>query len=342
MAVFKALWVTEAPHGVYETQVVERDTGDLPAGDVLIRVQYSSLNYKDALSASGNRGVTRKYPHTPGIDAAGVVAESSVAEFAAGDEVIVTGYDLGMNTAGGFGQYIRVPAAWVIKRPQGLSLREAMILGTAGLTAALCVEKLERSGLRPDHGSVLVTGASGGVGSIAVELLAKLGYTVAAATGKLEQAEFLNRLGAKQILDRATVADGVDKPLLKEQWAGAVDTVGGDILFNVVKSLQYGGSVACCGLTAGAGFKASVLPFILRGVNLLGVELGGAAAGGQGIHVGQAVAAMEARQPRRGGARDRPRRAAGGDQPDPRRQAGRPGAGQPRLRALPEPSSGNR
>ncbi len=195
MAVFKALWVTEAPHGVYETQVVERDTGDLPAGDVLIRVQYSSLNYKDALSASGNRGVTRKYPHTPGIDAAGVVAESSVAEFAAGDEVIVTGYDLGMNTAGGFGQYIRVPAAWVIKRPQGLSLREAMILGTAGLTAALCVEKLERSGLRPDHGSVLVTGASGGVGSIAVELLAKLGYTVAAATGKLEQAEFLNRLG---------------------------------------------------------------------------------------------------------------------------------------------------
>ncbi len=184
MAVFKALWVTEAPHGVYETQVVERDTGDLPAGDVLIRVQYSSLNYKDALSASGNRGVTRKYPHTPGIDAAGVVAESSVAEFAAGDEVIVTGYDLGMNTAGGFGQYIRVPAAWVIKRPQGLSLREAMILGTAGLTAALCVEKLERSGLRPDHGSVLVTGASGGVGSIAVELLAKLGYTVAAATGK--------------------------------------------------------------------------------------------------------------------------------------------------------------
>ena len=247
MAVFKALWVTEAPHGVYETQVVERDTGDLPAGDVLIRVQYSSLNYKDALSASGNRGVTRKYPHTPGIDAAGVVAESSVAEFAAGDEVIVTGYDLGMNTAGGFGQYIRVPAAWVIKRPQGLSLREAMILGTAGLTAALCVEKLERSGLRPDHGSVLVTGASGGVGSIAVELLAKLGYTVAAATGKL-------------------------KPLLKEQWAGAVDTVGGDILFNVVKSLQYGGSVACCGLTAGAGFKASVLPFILRGVNLLGVD----------------------------------------------------------------------
>ncbi len=258
---------------MHDLQVVERQVADLPAGDVLIRVKYSSLNYKDALSASGNRGVTRKYPHTPGIDAAGVVDESSVAEFAVGDEVIVTGYDLGMNTAGGFGQYIRVPAAWLIKRPQGLTLREAMILGTAGLTAALCVDKLERAGLTPsDHGPILVTGATGGVGSIAVILLAKLGYTVAAATGKLEQAELLNRLGAQQILDRATVADGVDKPLLREQWAGAVDTVGGDILFNVVKSLQYGGSVACCGLTAGAAFKASVLPFILRGVNLLGVD----------------------------------------------------------------------
>ncbi|WP_069866186.1 YhdH/YhfP family quinone oxidoreductase [Pseudomonas citronellolis] len=272
MSAFKALWVTESPHGIYEQQVVERDTSQLPAGEVLIRVRYSSLNYKDALSASGNRGVTRKYPHTPGIDAAGVVEESSVGEFVAGDEVIVTGYDLGMNTPGGFGQYVRVPAAWVIKRPQGLSLREAMILGTAGLTAALCVDKLEQAGVTPASGPVLVTGASGGVGSIAVMLLAQLGYSVAASTGKLEQAEFLNGLGARQIIDRATVADGVDKPLLKEQWAGAVDTVGGDILFNVVKSLQYGGSVACCGLTAGAAFKATVLPFILRGVNLLGVD----------------------------------------------------------------------
>ncbi|KAF1052641.1 MAG: Acrylyl-CoA reductase AcuI [Stenotrophomonas maltophilia] len=272
MTAFKALWVTESPHGVYEQQVVQRDTGDLPAGEVLIRVRYSSLNYKDALSAIGNRGVTRRYPHTPGIDAAGVVESSSVSEFVPGDEVIVTGYDLGMDTPGGFGQYIRVPSAWVIKRPQGLSLREAMIIGTAGLTAALCVDKLESVGLTPSAGPVLVTGASGGVGSIAILLLAQLGYSVAASTGKLEQAEFLNRLGARQILDRATASDGVDKPLLKEQWAGAVDTVGGDILFNVIKSLQYGASVACCGLTAGAGFKASVLPFILRGVNLLGVD----------------------------------------------------------------------
>jgi alcohol dehydrogenase len=235
-------------------------------------VHYSSLNFKDALSASGNRGVTRSFPHTPGIDAAGVVASSSVAEFAEGDEVIVTGYDLGMNTAGGFGQYIRVPAAWVIKRPQGLSLREAMILGTAGLTAALCVDKLEQAGLEPGGAPVLVTGATGGVGSIAVALLASLGYKVAAVTGKADQADFLIRLGASQIVERAALQAGVEKALLKEQWGGAVDTVGGDILFNVVKSLQRGASVACCGLTAGTHFQASVLPFILRGVNLLGVD----------------------------------------------------------------------
>ncbi|SDN14047.1 YhdH/YhfP family quinone oxidoreductase [Pseudomonas jinjuensis] len=272
MSGFKALWVTETDNGGFAQQVVERQIADLPAGEVLVRVRYSSLNYKDALSASGNRGVTRKYPHTPGIDAAGVVEESSSAQFAAGDEVIVTGYDLGMNTAGGYGQYIRVPAAWLVKRPQGLGLREAMMLGTAGLTAALCVDKLERSGVMPASGPVLVTGATGGVGSIAVMLLAKLGYRVAAATGKPEQAELLRRLGAQQIVDRAAVAEGGDKLLLKEQWAGAVDTVGGDILFNVVKSLQYGGSVAACGLTAGASFKATVMPFILRGVNLLGVD----------------------------------------------------------------------
>lgn len=272
MTGFKALQVSENAEGRFITQVVERNTADLPAGEVLIRVSYSSLNYKDALSASGNRGVTRNYPHTPGIDAAGTVAESSVAEFVSGDEVIVTGYDLGMNTAGGFGQYIRVPAAWVIKRPSGLSLREAMVLGTAGLTAALCVDKLEQAGLEPGEAPVLVTGATGGVGSIAVALLASLGYKVAAVTGKADQAEFLQSLGASQVVDRSALQAGVEKPLLKEQWAGAVDTVGGDILFNAVKSLQRGASVACCGLTAGVGFQASVLPFILRGVNLLGVD----------------------------------------------------------------------
>ncbi len=272
MSSFKALQVSEAAEGRFESKIVDRVIDELPVGEVLIRVSYSSLNFKDALSASGNRGVTRSFPHTPGIDAAGVVASSSVGEFAEGDEVIVTGYDLGMNTAGGFGQYIRVPAAWVIKRPQGLSLREAMILGTAGLTAALCVDKLEQAGLEPGEAPVLVTGATGGVGSIAVALLASLGYKVAAVTGKADQAEFLTRLGASQIVERAALQAGVEKALLKEQWGGAVDTVGGDILFNVVKSLRRGASVACCGLTAGTHFQASVLPFILRGVNLLGVD----------------------------------------------------------------------
>ncbi|TWC33629.1 putative YhdH/YhfP family quinone oxidoreductase [Pseudomonas sp. SJZ079] len=272
MGKFTALQVREGATGEFEQSIVQRDTTELPAGELLIRVHYSSLNYKDALSASGNRGVTKHFPHTPGIDAAGVVEASSVSEFSAGDEVIVTGYDLGMNTAGGFSQYIRIPASWAIKRPQGLSLREAMVLGTAGLTAALCVDKLEQAGVAVDAGPILVTGATGGVGSIAVALLAKLGYSVAASTGKAEQGEFLKRLGAQQIVLRSELQEGVERPMLKEQWAGAVDTVGGDILFNVVKSLRYGGSVACCGLTAGVGFKASVLPFILRGVNLLGVD----------------------------------------------------------------------
>ncbi|WP_397377446.1 YhdH/YhfP family quinone oxidoreductase [Pseudomonas sp.] len=272
MSTFNALQARETATGEFEQVIVQREIGELPAGELLVRVKYSSLNYKDALSASGNRGVTKSFPHTPGIDAAGIVEASSVAEFAVGDEVIITGYDLGMNTAGGFGQYIRIPASWALKRPQGLSLREAMVLGTAGLTAALCVDKLEQSGLTPDAGVVLVTGATGGVGSVAVALLASLGYRVAASTGKAEQEDYLKSLGAEQVVLRADLQAGTDKAMLKEQWAGAVDCVGGDILFNVVKSLRYGASVACCGLTAGVAFKGSVLPFILRGVNLLGVD----------------------------------------------------------------------
>lgn len=272
MSTFNALQARETATGEFEQVIVQREIGELPAGELLVRVKYSSLNYKDALSASGNRGVTKSFPHTPGIDAAGIVEASSVAEFAVGDEVIITGYDLGMNTAGGFGQYIRIPASWALKRPQGLSLREAMVLGTAGLTAALCVDKLEQSGLTPDAGVVLVTGATGGVGSVAVALLASLGYRVAASTGKAEQEDYLKSLGAEQVVLRFDLQAGTDKPMLKEQWAGAVDCVGGDILFNVVKSLRYGASVACCGLTSGVAFKGSVLPFILRGVNLLGVD----------------------------------------------------------------------
>lgn len=271
MSEFKALLVTEE-QGQYQRRVVTRHIDDLPAGEVLIRVHWSSLNYKDAMSASGNKAITRNYPHTPGIDAAGVVEASSVSELAPGDEVIVTGYDLGMDTAGGFGQYIRVPAAWVLKRPAGLSLRESMVLGTAGLTAALCIDKLERAGLSSGAGPVLVTGATGGVGSIAVAMLAHLGHEVVAVTGKANQADFLRGIGASEVMSREELQAGTNKVLLGERWAGAVDTVGGDILFNVVKSLRYDASVACCGLTAGGQFQASVFPFILRNVNLLGVD----------------------------------------------------------------------
>lgn len=256
----------------YRGSIRQRQVSELPPGEVLIRVAYSSLNFKDALSAAGNKGVTRQYPHTPGIDAAGVVAESSVDTFSAGDEVIVIGYDLGMNTAGGFAEFIRVPANWIVKRPTGLSLAESMVIGTAGFTAALCVDKLLQNGLRPDEGPVLVTGASGGVGSFAVALLAQLGYAVTAMTGSEASHEFLRGLGASEIIGRQDYLEVSPKPMLKEQWAGAVDVVGGDILFNIVKSLRYGGSVACCGLVASPQFQASVFPFILRGVNLLGVD----------------------------------------------------------------------
>lgn len=270
MTTYRALWVTEEPQ--FKQQVIRRDLDQLPANEVLVRVHYSSLNYKDALSATGNRGVTRVFPHTPGIDAAGVVENSSVEGFAPGDEVIVTGYDLGMNTYGGLADYIKVPASWLIKRPAGLSLREAMILGTAGFTAGLCVQKLVDAGVKPEDGDILVTGATGGVGSVAVKLLSQLGYRVVAATGKQEQIPFLQELGAAEVMDRAGLNEGVDRPMLKTRWAGAVDTVGGEMLFNVVKSLNYGGSVACCGLTAGTNFTGNVFPFILRGASLLGVD----------------------------------------------------------------------
>ncbi len=252
--------------------IVERQTADLPAGELLIDVAYSSLNYKDALSATGNPGVTRNFPHTPGIDAAGTVAESSVAEFAPGDEVIVIGFDLGMNTAGGFGQKIRVPSAWAVPMPDGLDARSSMILGTAGFTAALCVHKLEGFGMKPDGGPVLVTGSTGGVGSVAVKLLAHLGYEVHAVTGKATQHDFLRSLGAAQILSREDALAGAERPLLRETWDGVVDTIGGPILFNAIKSLRYGASAAACGLVASPAIPATVLPFILRHVNLLGID----------------------------------------------------------------------
>lgn len=269
---FKAMVVTETAEKKFAREVTKKSLADLPAGELLIEVKYSSLNYKDALSATGNKGVTRNYPHTPGIDAAGVVAESSNPSFKTGDQVIVTGFDLGMNTSGGFAQYIRVPAAWAVKLPDNLTLKESMIYGTAGLTAALCVLGMEEHGLRPDQGEVLVTGATGGVGSLGVALLARSGYQVVASTGKEAEKEYLARLGAKEVISREAANDTSGRPLLKTRWAGVLDTVGGNILATAIKSTKYGGSVAACGMVASADFSLTVFPFILRGVFLLGVD----------------------------------------------------------------------
>ncbi len=271
-ASFKALLVQEMPEGQFEQQVVQRTLDDLPKGDLLVDVHYSSLNYKDALSAHGNRGVTRNYPHVPGVDAAGVVLDDASGGFQPGDLVLVCGYDLGMNTSGALSQRIRVPAEWACPCPQGLTLKEAMIYGTAGFTAALCIEKLERMGASPDQGTVAVTGATGGVGCFSIAMLHKLGYEVAALTGKLEESEFLANLGARQVIDRDTLNEIASRPLGKPQWAYAVDAIGGDYLFNLIKSIKPEGAVAACGLAAAATFDANVFPFILRGVSLLGVD----------------------------------------------------------------------
>jgi acrylyl-CoA reductase (NADPH) len=269
---FKAMVVSETADGKFVREITPRELSELPAGELIIQVKYSSLNYKDALSASGNKGVTRKYPHTPGIDAAGVVVDCSNRSFAVGDDVIVTGFDLGMNTPGGFGQYISVPSGWAVKLPQGLSLKEAMSYGTAGFTAALCVTRLMASGLTKESGEVLVTGASGGVGSIAVAILAKLGFNVVAATGKTKEKDFLIGLGAQAVMSREEANDTSGKALQKGRWSGVVDTVGGNILATAIKTAKYGGLVAACGNAMSADLSLTVYPFILRGVSLLGVD----------------------------------------------------------------------
>ena len=272
MTTFRAFLVEKNEDRTFTRSVVDRELDDLPAGELLIDVKFSSLNYKDALSATGNPGVTRSYPHTPGIDAAGTILESTVANFSAGDEVVVIGFDLGMNTSGGFGERVRVPAAWAVPLPQGLSLEEAMILGTAGFTAALSIHKLERTGMSPEGGPILVSGATGGVGSVAIKLLDQLGYEPHAVTGKEDQHEFLRSIGAREILSREDLEAGGDRPLLKELWGGVVDTVGGGMLFNAIKGLRYGQSAAACGLVNSPNIPATVLPFILRHVNLLGID----------------------------------------------------------------------
>lgn len=274
---YQAWQVQEKDDGSYagSEQTLSTDI-DLPGADdadnVLIQVSHSSLNYKDALSASGKKGgVTRNYPHTPGIDAAGTVVESLSSNFQKGDSVLLTGYDLGMNTSGGFGEYIRVPSRWIASMPWKDSPRTSMIYGTAGLTAGLCVQKILQMGATPEDGTVAVTGASGSVGTVAVEILSNLGFDVVAISSK--DPDMLKALGAKEVLGRDALEEGEKKrPMLKPEFANAIDTVGGSPLAELLKRIQPGGSVSCCGLVAGAKLDMTVLPFILRGVNLLGVD----------------------------------------------------------------------
>ena len=268
---FKA-FVTEETDEGFVSKVVERSLEDLPEGDVLIKVLFSSLNYKDALSASGNKGVSRNYPHSPGIDAAGIIEESKSDEFSIGDEVIVTGYDLGMNTSGGFSEYIRVPKEWIIKKPDNLELEESMAYGTAGLTAGLCVRKILMSGIKPDDGEVFVTGATGGVGIVAVMLLAKLGFDVVAITGKDTETDLLKSLGAKEVINRSEFEGEMKSPLAKPRWAGGVDAVGSEILSNLISATHQRAAIACCGMVGGVNLNTSIFPFILRGLSLLGVD----------------------------------------------------------------------
>jgi len=271
---YDALIVRKTEQGTFSQALERRSTADLPVGELLVRVRWSSLNFKDMLSANGHPGVTRKFPHQPGIDAAGEIVHSEAAGFDAGDEVIVSGYDLGMGTPGGLGQYIRVPASWAIKLPAGLSSRESMIYGTAGFTAALCIEKIEQMGAAPGHGAVAVTGATGGVGSFAIALLAKRGYAVAAVTGKSGERERLLALGAQEILERSALLNenGTALAMRKPRFAHAIDAVGGEYLASLLNAVAYQGCVACCGLAASPALNTSVMPFILRGVNLLGVD----------------------------------------------------------------------
>ena len=268
---FKAFQVREEGDNFIQ-EIVNRSIDDLPDNDTLVRVKFAALNYKDALSATGHKGVTKNYPHTPGVDAVGVVESSKGNKYSEGDEVIVTSYDLGMNTSGGFAEYISVPAQWVVPKPKELTLAESMIFGTAGFTAGLSIFKMEQNGQKPENGPILVTGASGGVGSMAVSVLAKAGYEVIASTGKPEAYNYLEQLGASRCISREEVNDQSGRPLLKPQWAGAIDTVGGNTLTIAIKACQKHGNVAACGLVGNNSFESTIYPFIIKGVNLLGIE----------------------------------------------------------------------
>jgi acrylyl-CoA reductase (NADPH) len=267
---FKA-FIVEEKNGTFIRGIKTRLISDLPDGDLLIKVHYSSLNYKDALSAIGNKGVTRKYPHTPGIDAVGTVISSNTKKFEAQDKVIVTSYDLGMNTDGGFGQFIRVPDDWAVKLPENLTMKEAMTLGTAGLTAGMAVLRLTEI-IEPKDGEIIISGATGGVGVLSISILKKLGFRISAITGKETERDFLLNLGADNIIMRKDFETIENRPLLKPIFAGAIDTVGGVILENIIKSTNSMGVITCCGNVASPKLELTVYPFILRGVTLIGID----------------------------------------------------------------------
>ena len=271
MSTFKAV-LAEQIEGKPKISIQQVDRASLPPGEVLVRVHYSDLNYKDGLAVTGRPGVIRKCPMVPGVDLAGVVEESSSPDWKPGDEVVVTGFGLSETAWGGYAELARLNPDWLVRLPKDLTLKQSMAIGTAGFTAMQCVIALERHGLIAGSGEVLVTGAAGGVGSIAVAILAKLGYRVAASTGRAELGDYLRSLGASEIVDRATLTAPSKRPMESERWAGAVDSVGGDTLSAIVRGLVANGSVAACGVAGGAALNTTVFPFILRGVNLLGIN----------------------------------------------------------------------
>ncbi len=269
---FKALRITEDESGNFHRTITTRNVAELPEGDLLVRVHYAALNYKDALSATGNKGVTRQYPHTPGIDGAGIVEESQHPDFHQGDQVIVTSYDLGMNTDGAFSEYISVPAGWAVPLPDGLDLKDSMIIGTGGVTAGIGLHKMEMMGQKPENGPIVVSGATGGVGSMAVAILSQAGYEVIAATGKEDATSYLKSIGATEVVDREFINDDSSRPMMKPKWAGAIDTVGGNTLATLLKGCMPNGNVASCGLVGTPNLSTTVFPFILNGINLLGLD----------------------------------------------------------------------
>ncbi|EOR24681.1 acryloyl-CoA reductase [Cytobacillus oceanisediminis] len=256
----------------FSVQTKQLGLEDLSAGEVVIKVHYSGVNYKDGLASTPDGKIVRSYPHIPGIDLAGIVVSSEDSRFKEGDAVIATSYEIGVSHSGGYSEYARIPADWIVPLPAGLSLKEAMIIGTAGFTAALSVQRLQDNGLKPENGPVLVTGATGGVGSFGVAMLSKLGFEVVASSGKKEAADYLISIGASNVIGREEVYNGKIKALDKQVWAGAVDPVGGESLAAIISKIVYGGSVAVSGLTGGGAVPTSVFPFILRGVNLLGID----------------------------------------------------------------------